>query len=174
VGLAQYAKKTGPHRTEKGAYSDTCYCDAPGFPADIAGRVARGIMSCQVILLVEDEVLIRMLLAEVLRDKGYQVIEAASGDEGLAILLSGQHVTMIITDVRMPGQIDGMALATRAKQAWPQRPVVVMSSHLPAADAAIADKFIAKPFVPAMLMKTIENLIGPPCQTPPPHNQTAS
>jgi len=130
-------------------------------------------MDSQVILVVEDEVLIRMLMAEVLRDKGYQVIEAVCGDEGMAILLSGQRVDLVITDVRMPGQIDGVALATHSKKADPLRPVVVMSTHLPATDAVIADEFIAKPYVPSMLLRAIDKLIGQPWQTPP-RNQSAS
>ncbi len=141
-------------------------------PGDDTGK-SGGFMNSQVILLVEDEVLIRMLLAELLRDKGYQVIEAANGDEGVAILLSAQIVDLIITDVRMPGQIDGVALATHSKQANPSRPVVVMSTHLPARDASIADEFISKPYVPSMLLRAIDKLIGQPWQIPP-RNQSAS
>jgi CheY-like chemotaxis protein len=129
-------------------------------------------MGSQIILVVEDEVLIRMLMAEILRDKGYQVVEAACGDEGIAILLSGQVVDLIITDVRMPGQIDGVALATYSKTANPVRPVVITSTHLPATDAAIADEFISKPYVPSMLLRAIDKLIGQPWHTPP-RNQSA-
>ena len=129
-------------------------------------------MGSQIILVVEDEVLIRMLMAEILREKGYQVVEAACGDEGIAILLSGQVVDLVVTDVRMPGQIDGVALATYSKKANPARPVVIMSTHLPATDAAIADEFISKPYVPSMLLRAIDKLIGQPWHTPP-RNQSA-
>ncbi len=120
----------------------------------------------QVILVVEDEVMIRMLIADVLREEGYGVIEAACGDEGMEILASGQDVDLVITDVRMPGVIDGIELAAHAKQLSPERPVVMVSAHLPYMQATDANIFIAKPFVPSMLLKSVYKLIGSPCQRP--------
>ncbi len=124
-------------------------------------------MGGQVILVVEDEVMIRMLMADVLRDEGYQVIEAASGDEGWAILASGQDVHLLITDVRMPGKIDGIELAARSKGLHPQRPVIVVSGHLPPTASHQADEFLQKPYVPTTYLKVVDKLIGPPCQKPP-------
>ncbi len=124
-------------------------------------------MSKQTILIVEDEVMIRMLMADVLRDEGYFVIEAANGDEGKDLLLSGQTVDLIVTDVRMPGQIDGVALTQLAKRMAPARPVVVVSGHLPPAAANSADEFLAKPYVPSAFLQVVAKLIGPPCQSPP-------
>jgi CheY-like chemotaxis protein len=117
--------------------------------------------------VVEDEVVIRMLMADVLRDEGYQVIEAANGDEGKDILLSGQDVDLIITDVRMPGKIDGIELTTISKQMYPKRPVIVVSGHLPPTAANSADEFLQKPYVPSSFLKVVVKLIGPPCQNPP-------
>lgn len=125
------------------------------------------MMGGQVILVVEDEVMIRMLMADVLRDEGYQVIEAANGDEGMDVLMSGQHVHLIITDVRMPGKIDGIELTARAKELVPQRPVIVVSGHLPPTAAHNADEFLQKPYVPSTYLKVVDKLIGPPCQKPP-------
>ena len=72
-------------------------------------------MGVQTILVVEDEFLIRFMLPDSLREIGYQVLEAVDGDEGFDILLSGQAVELIVTDVRMPGTIDGMELTRRSK-----------------------------------------------------------
>jgi CheY-like chemotaxis protein len=63
-----------------------------------------------VILLVEDEVLIRMLAAEILSEAGFTVIESASADEALTILQARSDVQLLFTDVNMPGSLDGLAL----------------------------------------------------------------
>lgn len=113
------------------------------------------------ILLVEDEVLTRLLMTDVLRDEGYTVIEASCGDEGRALLLSGETVDLVVTDVDMPGDTDGIALAALAKDLAPARPVVIVSSHLPASAAERADEFIPKPYQPATILDVVANLIGP-------------
>lgn len=123
-------------------------------------------MGTQVILVVEDEVIIRMLMADMLRDEGYEVIEAASGDEGMAVLSSDHRLDLIITDVRMPGQVDGMQLALSAKDQEPGRPVIVSSGHLPPEAAHRADEFLKKPYTASALLSMVSKLIGPPCQTP--------
>ncbi|WP_447932484.1 response regulator [Sphingopyxis fribergensis] len=114
------------------------------------------------ILVVEDEFVIRMLLADCLRDFGYHVLEAATGDEGLAILLSGKSVTLIVTDVRMPGEIDGVELSRRAKQLDPARPVIICSGHLLPEEAGSADTFLAKPYSTSELVGSIKKLLGDP------------
>lgn len=114
------------------------------------------------ILLVEDEVLTRLLMTDVLRDEGYHVIEASCGDEGRDLLLAGEAVDLVVTDVNLPGDIDGIALTALAKDMAPTRPVVVVSSHLPADAAARADEFIPKPYLPAAFLEVVMSLIGPP------------
>ncbi len=121
-------------------------------------------MAAQTLLVVEDEFLIRFMLCDALRDIGYQVLEAASGDEGLDILMSGQEIDLVITDVHMPGGLDGMELTRRAKRLAPDRPVIVCSAHLVSSDAPPADAFIAKPYAVAALSVAIERLIGDPWQ----------
>lgn len=121
-------------------------------------------MDAQTILIVEDEFLIRFILADSLRDFGYQVLEAASGDEGYDILMSGQAIDLVITDVHMPGGLDGMELTRRSKRLAPDRPVIVCSAHLAAFNADPADAFLAKPYMMAVLSDVIEKLIGDPWQ----------
>lgn len=112
------------------------------------------------ILLVEDEFLIRFLISESLRDEGYTVLEATDGEEGLAVLLSGQPVDLMITDVRMPGGIDGMELTRRSKALAPARPVIVCSGHLMSSEAAPGDIFLAKPYLADALVKEVTKLMG--------------
>lgn len=121
-------------------------------------------MDAQTILVVEDEILIRFILADSLRDIGFQVLEAGDGDEGLQILNSGQVIDLIVTDVRMPGEVDGMELTRRSKLLAPGRPVIVCSAHLYESEAFPADEFLAKPYSIAALAEAIARLIGDPWQ----------
>ena len=121
-------------------------------------------MGAQTILVVEDEFLIRFMLADSLREIGYQVLEAADGDEGFEILISGQDIDLIITDVRMPGAIDGMELTRRSKSMAPARPVIVCSADLFKSQSHPADEFLAKPYTIEALAGLIARLIGDPWQ----------
>jgi len=78
------------------------------------------------VLIVEDEVLIRIMLAEALEDEGYRVIEAGTVLEAIA-LLGQQHVDAIITDVDMPGGLTGLDLANFVHASSPGLAVVVTS-----------------------------------------------
>ncbi|MFM9934563.1 MAG: response regulator [Novosphingobium sp.] len=126
-------------------------------------------MSGQVILVVEDDVMIRMLMVDILSDEGYAVVEAASGDEGLDILSSGRHLDLVITDVRMPGKIDGVTLTGEAKRAYPTLPVIVVSGHLHPEAASRADAFLCKPYAPSTFLEIVTRLIGQPGAKRPPH-----
>jgi DNA-binding NtrC family response regulator len=79
------------------------------------------------ILVVEDEPLIRLLVADCLRDEGITVIEAATADEAWNILATELAVDLIFTDHRMPGTMTGLELAAKVKAQYPNLPVVMMS-----------------------------------------------
>jgi len=81
------------------------------------------------ILVVEDEVLVRLMLADGLRETGYTVIEAAGADEALAILQSGTKVHIVFTDINMPGSIDGIGLARIVFSKCPDIDVLMTSAH---------------------------------------------
>ena len=101
------------------------------------------------ILMVEDELLIRFSLSEELRDVGLEVIEAINADEAVAILDSSIRINLIISDVRMPGPIDGIELLCLVKARYPDMPVIIFSGHY-APEQAIANganRFLHKPFV---------------------------
>ena len=73
-----------------------------------------------VILLVEDEALVRMFAADLLREEaGFKVIEAVDADEALTVLEAGPDVHALVTDVEMPGTLDGFTLARLVHKAWP-------------------------------------------------------
>jgi DNA-binding response OmpR family regulator len=79
----------------------------------------------QRILVVEDDFLIRMMLVEVLADDGFDVVEAETGDEALPLL--DASIALLVTDVHLPGALDGRALASTARQTRPDLPVIYTS-----------------------------------------------
>lgn len=100
------------------------------------------------ILVVEDELLIRCLISEIMRDAGYTVIEAANGDEALEIVRSDISLDLVFSDVKMPGSVDGLGLLEAVKSSRPQIPVLITSGHCDptlALDGGAAH-FVRKPY----------------------------
>ena len=110
------------------------------------------------ILVVEDELLIRMMLADELREAGYNVTEAFNADEALVILRSPAPVDMILSDVRMPGSMDGIGLLRVVRSAYPKIPVIITSAHLQPALATVdgATRFISKPYKLELIVKAVQ------------------
>jgi CheY-like chemotaxis protein len=115
--------------------------------------------SLPALLVVEDEVLIRFLVAEALRAAGFSVIEAANADEALKVLATSAPVDVLITDVDMPGAIDGLGLAPLARSARPGLRVVIASGCVGSEAAAdAADLFIGKPYDPEHMVWRVRGL----------------
>ncbi len=97
------------------------------------------------ILVVEDDFLIRMMLVEVLADDGFDVVEAETGDAALPLLDSS--IALLVTDVQLPGALDGRALASMARQIRPDLPVIytsgAMAQHV---DPGGQEMAVAKPY----------------------------
>lgn len=125
-------------------------------------------MSSQVILFVEDEILIRVLLTDALRDAGYDVVEASNGEEGVALLRSGKAFDLLITDVNMPGSVDGLSLVEQWQAHNPSRPALISSGHLTRDQLPAGAELISKPYSNSALLVIVERLIGPPCQNQAP------
>jgi len=81
------------------------------------------------ILIVEDEELIRQVVAHVLRERGYSVIEADTADEALATLPSHPEIDLIFTDIRMPGRRDGISMTAEARRLRPDLKFVFATGH---------------------------------------------
>ena len=108
------------------------------------------------ILVVEDEPLISLALKWELEDNGYDVALAQDADCAIQ-LLESTDVDLIVTDVNMPGTMDGMELAFSVRDRWPPIKIVVMSGkHMPLPDHLPSQTvFIAKPFAPHQLTDLI-------------------
>ncbi len=112
------------------------------------------------VLLVEDETLVRMDIADTFRDAGLVVIECASGDEALEVLHSGAKFDLLFTDVRMPGETDGVALAHRVRLRHPHIPIIFASAHLAPRIAERYGPLLRKPFATALALRLVQQAIG--------------
>ncbi|MGO9486079.1 MAG: response regulator [Rhodomicrobium sp.] len=112
------------------------------------------------ILVVEDEILILMMIANHLRDAGLKVIEARHAGEALGILNMPATINLVITDVRMPGSLDGLALAKYVKEQNNMIPVIVVSGDCKQAPSSeIANAFFRKPYNLNAVLTCIKDLL---------------
>jgi CheY-like chemotaxis protein len=98
------------------------------------------------ILLVEDEVIIRALLAEELRARGVSVIEAASADEAWAYLQAGGKADLVFSDVTMPGSMNGVELVRRVHEKFPDVKTVITSGNPGPTNIREIATFLPKPY----------------------------
>lgn len=104
-------------------------------------------MRTPVILVVDDEVLLRLLAAEHLSDAGFEVLEAANGAEAMALMSERHDIKAVVTDVRMPGGPNGLELARAVREACPGAIVVVSGRAVPAAgELAERAYYVPKPY----------------------------
>lgn len=135
----------------------------------IAGELAPG-ESRAAILVVEDEIIARTAISEDLRDHGYRVIEAASADEALAVLQGPTRVDLVLTDMKMPGTLDGAALVRQIRAQLPFVKVVMVAGQRPGPDVLnLLDGYFSKPIAPSRLVIFVQTLIPPhpPVDTAP-------
>jgi CheY-like chemotaxis protein len=112
-----------------------------------------------IVLVAEDDTLVRLLASDILADADYQVVEAKDGQEALAILGAKNTVRALLTDVNMPN-LDGLVLAEIVRQRWPHIGVVLTSGRpLPSAVPAGA-RFISKPFKCQDVLQELEAAIA--------------
>lgn len=122
-------------------------------------------MTNPTLLVVEDETLLRLDMADLAQRVGFSTREAANADEALAILTE-QHVPVLVTDINMPGQLNGLALAHGVRQRWPSTVIVICSSdERPGpGDLPRHTCFLAKPCIGAeverLLSRAYRSLTG--------------
>jgi CheY-like chemotaxis protein len=116
------------------------------------------------ILVVEDEGLVRMTLVDVLEDAGFKVIEAVHADEALRVLKAVSGIDAVVTDVEMPrGSINGFELARRVRSDRQEIGVLIASGRAAPKPGDLPDGalFIGKPVHPETLVRLIRSLLGP-------------
>jgi len=136
---------------------------ADGQEAGAASELTEAATSA-VVLVVEDEPAVRMIVVDVLSDLGYAVLEADDGRSGLTILESSAHIDLLLTDVGLPGGMNGRQLADVARQRRPDLKVLFVTGY--AESAAVGDgrmergmQLMTKPFAVAALAAKVQGII---------------
>ncbi len=113
------------------------------------------------VLVVEDEILIRILVSETLSDAGFDVDEARNGDEAIKMLDQPKDFDILVTDISMPGASDGNAVAKKAKQVHAGIPVVYASGRPESLTNKVeqCDAFLAKPYSVTALVALVHRLL---------------
>ena len=119
--------------------------------------------SAHTVLIAEDEVLVRLVLADFLRGCGYRVLEAANAIEAIQILSEDFQIDVLFTDVQMPGEMNGFGLAKWARQHRPGIRIIITSGHEQAAhrasDLCEEEPYVRKPYDPANVAAQIRRLL---------------
>src|SRR5450631_3475574 len=100
-----------------------------------------------VVLVVEDEMLLRLRAVDMVEDAGYTAVEAVDADQAVAILESRSDIALMFTDIQMPGSMDGLGLARAVRDRWPPIKIIVVSGQLKLSslDIPADSRFFGKP-----------------------------
>lgn len=120
------------------------------------------------VLVVEDEPLVRLYVSDILGQSGFEVIDAANGDEALAHLSDG-NLCAIVSDVSMPGGVNGFELARHVRESFPNTGVILVSGVLEPKDHLPGGvRFITKPVRAATLLRLVREVADPRFTLPDP------
>jgi len=117
-----------------------------------------------VILIVEDELLIRLDAIEMIEAAGFDTIEAANADEAISILEKRPDIHVLFTDIHMPGSMDGVKLAHFVRNRWPPVKIIATSAHarIEGYDLPNGGRFLPKPYSSREVATHLRELIN--CQ----------
>jgi two-component system, response regulator PdtaR len=112
------------------------------------------------VLVVEDESLMRMHAVIMIEEAGYNVVEACNADAAIAILESREDIRVVVTDIEMPGSMDGIKLARAIRDRWPPVELIVTSGRyrVRSDELPTRAKFMPKPYTPDLLVTAIRTL----------------
>jgi CheY-like chemotaxis protein len=101
-----------------------------------------------VVLVVEDELFVRLMAVDAIEDAGYVAIEAENADRALTLLGERTDIAVLFSDIKMPGELDGLGLAATVCERWPDIQVVLTSGHLYRNDIELPASlpFLQKPY----------------------------
>ena len=113
-----------------------------------------------VVLVVEDELLLRMDAVDMIAGAGFEALEAANADQAIEILESRRDVTVVFTDIQMPGSMDGLKLARAIRGRWPPIKIVATSGRAIAEEIDLPEggRFLPKPYHPLQVAGILREL----------------
>jgi CheY-like chemotaxis protein len=113
-----------------------------------------------VVLIVEDEALVRMTAVDMIEEAGFEVLEAANADEAILLLEARRDITVVFTDIEMPGSMDGLRLAHAVRGRWPPIKIIATSGRYVVRDGDLPSGglFLAKPYSSDEISSALRNL----------------
>ena len=113
-----------------------------------------------VVLIVEDELLLRMDAIDVIAAAGFEVVEAGDADEVINVLESRRDITVVFTDIQMPGSMDGLKLARAVRGRWPPIKIIATSGLVDVGEKDLPEggRFLRKPYGPGELTCVLREL----------------
>jgi CheY-like chemotaxis protein len=115
-----------------------------------------------IVLVVEDEPLLRMVAVNIIEEAGFQVVEANNADDAIRILEGRGDIRIVFTDIDMPGSMDGLKLAAAVRRKWPPISIIVVSGHRkPAMGELPSDSvFFSKPYPIDEVISTLRQMVA--------------
>ena len=116
--------------------------------------------SRQVVLIVEDEAQVRMTAVGMIEEAGFEVLEATNADEAILLLEARRGITVVFTDIEMPGSMDGLRLARAVRGRWPPIKIIATSGRYVVRDGDLPSGglFLAKPYSSDQISSALRNL----------------
>jgi two-component sensor histidine kinase len=114
------------------------------------------------VLVVEDEMMLRMRAVDIVEDAGFNSVEAVNADDALAILESRSDIELLFTDIQMPGSMDGLKLAHAVHERWPSIKIILVSGQLKLTDddKPADSRFFGKPLEVKQMIRVMQDMIG--------------
>jgi two-component sensor histidine kinase/CheY-like chemotaxis protein len=114
------------------------------------------------VLVVEDEMMLRMRAVDMVEDAGFTAVEAINADDALAILESRSDIKLLFTDIQMPGSMDGLKLAYAVHERWPSIKIILVSGQLKLTDndKPADSRFFGKPLDVKQMIAELQEMIG--------------
>src|SRR4051812_4220162 len=121
-----------------------------------------GLTEVPKVLVVEDEMVLRMRAADIVEDAGFTAIEAVNADEAMGILESRSDIAVLFTDIQMPGSMDGLKLAHAVHSRWPDIKIVLVSGQLKPSEAErpAESRFFGKPLGVEQMIAELQSMVG--------------
>ena len=114
------------------------------------------------VLIVEDEMILRMRAVDIVEDAGFNPVEAVNADQAISILESRSDISLLFTDIQMPGSIDGLKLAHAVHDRWPSVKIILVSGQVKPSDAErpANSRFFGKPLGVDQMIAELQDMIG--------------
>jgi two-component sensor histidine kinase/CheY-like chemotaxis protein len=124
--------------------------------------MAKGSIAVPNVLIVEDEMILRMRAVDIVEDAGFHSIEAVNADEAISVLESRSDISLLFTDIQMPGSMDGLKLAHAVHDRWPSIKIILVSGQVTPSDAErpANSRFFGKPLRVDQMIAELQAMVG--------------